>query len=80
MLKVSELTRLDFINVVDGRRLGPVKDMHLDESGMVTALVIQNGKKHLGLFRLGGDLIIPWSRIKKIGVHAVLVEVGEDVG
>lgn len=75
MLRVSELTRRDFVNVVDGRRLGPVKDMHIDEKGAVTALVLQPGKKHLGLFRFGRDLVIPWSQIKKIGVDTVLVEV-----
>jgi len=75
LLKVSELTRRDFVNVVDGRRLGPVKDMHIDEKGMVTAVVLQPGKKHLGLFRFGRDLVVPWSRIKRIGVDTVLVEV-----
>lgn len=75
MLRVSELTRRDFVNVVDGRRLGPVKDMHIDEKGMVTALVLQPGKKRLGLFRMGRDLVIPWNQIKKIGVDTVLVEV-----
>ncbi|MEW6448465.1 MAG: YlmC/YmxH family sporulation protein [Bacillota bacterium] len=75
LLRVSELSRRDFVNVVDGRRLGPVKDMHIDEKGMVTALVLQPGKKHLGLFRFGRDLVIPWNQVKKIGVDTILVEV-----
>ena len=75
MFKVSELVKRDFINVVDGRRLGPVKDMHIDEKGTVVALVLGGGKRYLGLFRLGRDQVIPWEQIRKIGVDAVLVEV-----
>ncbi|MGQ9512185.1 YlmC/YmxH family sporulation protein [Thermodesulfitimonas sp.] len=74
MFKASELARRDFINIVDGRRLGPVVDLHIDEKGSVTALVVRKGRRYLGLFRWGRDLIIPWQQVKKIGVDAVLVE------
>ncbi len=77
MFKVSELARRDFINVLDGRRLGPVKDMHIDSRGRVRALVLRNGKKLFGLFSAGRDVVVPWEQIKIVGVHAVLVEVGE---
>jgi len=74
LFKASELARRDFINIVDGRRLGPVVDLHIDEKGSVTALVVRKGRRYFGLFRWGRDLIIPWQQVKKIGVDAVLVE------
>ncbi|MBO8129083.1 MAG: YlmC/YmxH family sporulation protein [Peptococcaceae bacterium] len=82
MLKVTDLSSRDIINIVDGKRLGPIKDMHIDpNSGTVNAIVLQSGKKLIGIFGFGKDIIIPWNRIKKIGVDAVLVEMypGEEV-
>ena len=74
MLKISELAQRDFINLHDGSRMGPVKDVHIDpETGKVTALVLQ-GPRRFGLFGAADDLIIPWDSIRKIGVHAVLVD------
>ncbi|RDV84736.1 YlmC/YmxH family sporulation protein [Ammonifex thiophilus] len=77
MFKVSELTRRQFINVLNGRRLGAIKDVHVDEKGMITAVVLHSGKRFLGIFPWGKDVVIPWSQVKKIGVDAVLVEAEE---
>ncbi|MEW5954821.1 MAG: YlmC/YmxH family sporulation protein [Bacillota bacterium] len=74
LLKISEISQRDFINLRDGSRMGPVKDVHIDpESGKILALVLQ-GRKRFGLFGAADDLVIPWNSIKKIGVHAVLVD------
>lgn len=75
LFKISELGNRDIINIVDGLRLGPVKDMHINlETGMVESLVLRGGKRFFGLFGFGRDVIIPWQKIKKIGINAVLVE------
>lgn len=76
MFKISELGRKDIINILDGAKLGPVKDMHLDlETGMVKALVLQGPKKYFRLFGAGNDVVVPWDKVKKVGQDAVLVEV-----
>lgn len=76
MFRVSQMTSRDIINVVDGRRLGPLRDLEIDpETGEVQALVLQSAEKYLRVFRRGKDVIVPWNRIRKIGVHAILVEV-----
>jgi len=76
ILKVSELENKDIINVVDGSRLGPVKDMHINiESGKVEALVLGGSRKVLGRFGSGRDLVVPWHKIKTVGVDTVLVEI-----
>lgn len=76
MLKISELADRDIINLADGSRLGPVKDAHIDPvSGQLEALVIQSPKKYLRLFRAGRDIVVPWEKIVRIGVDAILVEV-----
>lgn len=67
---------LDIINVTDGRRLGNVFDIDLDvETGQIRALLVPSGRGRISLFRPAGpDVEIPWSRIVKIGVDVILVE------
>lgn len=74
--KVSDFGVRDVINLVDGAKLGPVKDMYIDlESGQIVSLVLSGERKFFGMLSAGGDVVVPWERIKKIGVHTVLVEV-----
>jgi len=74
MFKISDLTRRDFINLADGAKLGSIKDVHIDPStGTVTAFVLQ-GSRRFGFLAAGRDIFLPWSKIKKIGVDTVLVD------
>ncbi|NPV73169.1 MAG: YlmC/YmxH family sporulation protein [Pelotomaculum sp.] len=76
LFKVSDFGLKDIVNLVDGARLGPVKDVHIDlETGRVLSLVLSGGRKYFGLLRAGKDVVVPWEKIKKIGVDTVLVEV-----
>ncbi|AGL03588.1 YlmC/YmxH family sporulation protein [Desulfoscipio gibsoniae] len=76
MFKITELTRKDIINIKDGTKLGAVKDVQIDMAeGKVRAIVLEGPRKYLRLFSAGGDIVVPWEKIKIIGVDAVLVEV-----
>lgn len=75
--KISDLGLRDIINLIDGSKLGNVKDVHIDlATGQVLALVLSGEKKYFGLLDAGRDVVVPWENIRKIGVHTVLVEVG----
>lgn len=77
IIKISELRDREIVNVLDGRRLGPVKDIILDlEKGRINALVLpgNTGGRILGIFGRNDDLIVPWDKINRIGVDVVLVE------
>jgi YlmC/YmxH family sporulation protein len=74
VFKITDLTRRDIINLADGAKLGAIKDMQIDpDTGSIIAFVLQ-GPKKFGLLGVGRDLVVPWERIKKIGVDTVLVE------
>lgn len=74
--KISDLGLRDIVNLVDGAKLGPVRDVLIDlETGKVISLVLSGERKYFGLLGAGNDLVVPWDKIKKIGVHTVLVEV-----
>ncbi len=78
LIKISDLRDREIINVNDGRRLGPIKDIELDlEKGRIHAIILSNftGGKILGLFGRTEDIVIPWEKILRIGVDVVLVEV-----
>ncbi|HAU31639.1 MAG: Sporulation protein, YlmC/YmxH family [Desulfotomaculum sp. 46_296] len=75
MFKVSDLNKRDIVNVVDGSKLGPVKDIHIDvEKGTVEAIILQ-GPRRFWLFSSRKDFIVPWGAVKKLGKDAVLIEV-----
>lgn len=77
-MKISDFQTKDVINVVDGKRLGHISDLELDlRQGLIEAIVVPASSKFLGLFGSGGDLIIPWKNIVKIGSDVVLVKMEE---
>ncbi|MHB1420460.1 MAG: YlmC/YmxH family sporulation protein [Bacillota bacterium] len=75
MVRISDLRLRDVINVIDGRRLGSIKDIDLDlEDGKVKTLILPGNGRFMGLFGKNDDLEIPWEKITKIGVDVILVE------
>ncbi|HHX23436.1 MAG: YlmC/YmxH family sporulation protein [Tepidanaerobacteraceae bacterium] len=80
MMKTSDLRQREVINITDGKRLGFVTDLDIDlEKGVITSLIIPGQSKVFGLFSRGGDYIIPWNQIKRIGSDVILVELSNYV-
>ena len=76
-IKVSDLRDLEIININDGRRIGPIKDIELDlEEGKIQALVMpgHTAGRIVGIFGRNDDLVVPWEKIKRIGVDVLLVD------
>lgn len=75
-MRISELRLLDVVNIKDGRRLGPIQDLDLDlERGAIKGIVVQGAARSWSFF--GGrteDILVPWERVKKIGVDVILVD------
>ncbi|KAB3533176.1 YlmC/YmxH family sporulation protein [Alkaliphilus serpentinus] len=76
MLRASELTQKEVINVTDGKRIGVITDLEVDLiKGRITAIIIPALGKFMGIFGKEHDFEIPWNQIKKIGEDVILVEI-----
>ena len=78
MVKISDLRAREVVNVVDGRRLGLIEDIEVDmEEGRITAIILpgDGGGRFLGFFAKDEEIVVPWEKIKKIGMDVILVEV-----
>ena len=79
-MRISDLRLLDVVNVKDGRRLGPIKDLDLDlERGVVKGIIVQGPSRSRGFFGSGksDDFVLSWDRVKKIGVDVILVDAND---
>jgi len=79
-MRISDLRLLDVVNVKDGRRLGAIKDLDLDlERGVVKGIIVPGPTRSWGIFSGGKteDFIVPWDRVKKIGVDVILVDAND---
>ncbi len=74
MFRISDLRRKDVINENDGRKLGYVHDIEIDiNTGSVDAIVIPGESRFLGFFVRSEEVVLPWERIKKIGLDVIII-------
>ncbi len=70
---LSDLQDKDIINLTDGKKIGSIIDILVDDKGSVKELSVQKKKF---LFFSGGVFKIRWDMIDKIGKDVILVNVG----
>ncbi|AOY77418.1 YlmC/YmxH family sporulation protein [Clostridium formicaceticum] len=80
MIRASDLTEKEVINITDGRRLGLISDIDVNlEKGKINAIIVPNSEKFFGLFGKELENEITWVEIKKIGIDVILVEVKNNI-
>jgi len=76
MLKASDLTQKEVINIADGKRIGLITDLEVDlKKGKINAVIIPDSGRFMGLFGKEHEFEISWDQIKKIGEDVILVEI-----
>ncbi len=74
-MKVSELQRKDIVNINDGKIVGRIIDIEIDENtGNLINLIIDRTKYIKSLFSTDEGAKITFEQIKKIGSDVILVE------
>ena len=76
-MKLSDLQNKDIVNVNDGRNIGSIIDVKIDEvSGNIVSFVIEPNRNFFKFLKgSSNDTEIKWKSITKIGEDVILVNV-----
>ncbi len=78
MSRTYEIKQKEVINVSDGRRLGFVSDVDLNlEEGVIESIIIPGESRLFGFMGKDNEMIISWSKVKKIGEDIILVDLDD---
>lgn len=73
-MRLSDLQDKDIVNVEDGKKIGKIIDVVIDEQGNMKALIVQRTKM-LNMFFNASEIEVKWNQIKKIGTDVILVNI-----
>jgi len=74
-MRLSEIQSKDVINTLDGKKIGNIIDIIIDESGNMESLIVERSKFLISMFSSSGEIDIKWNQIKKIGEDVILVSI-----
>ena len=78
MVKISDLRMREVVNVLNGKKMGLIKDIEIDlEAGRIRSVVLPGNGRVLSFLGRNDDVVIPWHRIKKLGLDVILVELSD---
>ncbi len=73
-MRLSDLQSKDIVNIVDGRNIGNIIDVKVDEkSGTIVSLLVEAKGKFMS-FAKNEDVEIKWQNIERIGEDVILVK------
>ena len=78
-MRLSDLQSKDIVNITDGRNVGNIIDVKIDEeTGNIVSFIIEPNKNFFHFFNRNTsvDTEIKWHSITKIGEDVILVKIG----
>ena len=74
-MKISDLQYKSIINVNDGKELGKISDLEIDENGVIINYYAIPKKTLFNIFVSNKEIIFTTKDIKKIGEDVILVQI-----
>lgn len=74
-MRLSELQNKTVINLVDGKEIGNIIDLNIDEKGNAIGLIVEKHRFIISYFTNKKEFSIRWDQIEKIGEDVILVKV-----
>ncbi len=71
-MRLSELQHKDIVDL-NGKKIGNIIDVKLDEEGKLVSLIIEEKKNIFRIASKDGESEITWDKIEKIGEDVILV-------
>lgn len=72
-MRLSDLQHKDIIDL-EGKKIGNIIDVKLDESGNLLSLIVEQQKTFLKFSNKDIETEITWDKIQKIGNDVILVK------
>lgn len=77
-MRLSDLQNKAIVNILDGKNIGNIIDVKIDEaSGNIVSFIIEPSKTFLAFRGKGKDTEIRWNSIAKIGEDVILVKMNQ---
>ena len=74
-MRLSELQSKDIVNIKDGKKIGNIIDIYIDQQGRSNGIIVEKTKFLISRFTNGGEIKIKWDQIEKIGEDVILVNI-----
>lgn len=72
-MRLSELQNKSVVNLIDGKNIGNIIDLNIDENGKAISLIVEKHKFVISYFYNQKEISISWDKIEKIGEDVILV-------
>ncbi len=74
-MRMSDLQNKTVINLLDGKNIGNIIDMSIDDNGKTTGLIVEKHRFLLSYFTNKKEMVVKWEQIEKIGEDVILVNI-----
>lgn len=74
-MRLSDMQNKTVINLLDGKNIGNIIDMSIDESGKAIELIVEKKRFIASFFSSKKEVNIKWHQIEKIGEDVILVNI-----
>lgn len=72
-MRLSDLQHKDIICVNDGKKIGNIIDININDGGKLESLIVEKSKFFISRFSTSNEIEIKWIQIEKIGEDVILV-------
>lgn len=74
-MRLSDLQNKTVVNLIDGKNIGNIIDLNINDKGEATGLVVEKHKFLISYFSSKKEMVVKWDQIEKIGEDVILVKV-----
>ena len=74
-MRLSDLQNKTVINMLDGKNIGNIIDLNIDDKGKAIGLIVEKHKFLISFFSSKKEITIKWEQIEKIGEDVILVNI-----
>ena len=74
-MRISDLQSKNIINLTDGKKMGNIIDINIDEIGKIIEIIVEKPKFNFFNIMNNKEIIIKWDQIDKIGEEVIFVRV-----